>query len=78
MIRSGELRCLIETGSPEDLQVFLTVERADALLTQTYGGNDGNVDDNGLYSGTYPLLHAARSGREKTFSVVLQAAEVRL
>eukprot|EP00752_Nemacystus_decipiens_P018686 g16750.t1 len=71
----GELRRLIETDSHEDLQRFLTLERADALLTQTYGGNDDDVDKNGLYGGSLPLLHAARRGREKTFSVVLRAAE---
>lgn len=76
---SGKLRKLIETGNHEDLHdFFLAAENAEALLTQTYGGNGDDLDEDGLYGGTFPLLHAARRGREATFSVVLRAAEVRL
>ncbi|CAN0213439.1 unnamed protein product [Pylaiella littoralis] len=73
----GELQRLIEDHDHYSLRAFLTADRdrADALLTQKYGGNGGRIAENGLYSGTFPLLHAALRGEVTTFSVVLQAAE---
>lgn len=77
------LRSMIENGKDKDkdkhlkrLERFLASEGADKLLRKTYGGDRWDADTNGLYSGTSPLLHAARCGREAAFSVVVNALKV--
>lgn len=51
-------------------------ERAKALLTTTYGGNDRVADTSCLYSKTLPLLHAALRGQETTFGMIRDALQV--
>lgn len=86
----GDLRDIIENADVGRLKDLLAGERAKALLQQTYGGSDEGLDACGLFSGTLPLLHAAKQPRgprradrrgylfhgSESFSIIYKALQV--
>lgn len=70
-----ELRDIIEEGNHERLEL-LQGDGARELVETKYGGSNGGADMTDLYSGTLPLLHAARRGRPRIFSALLKYLEV--
>ena len=75
------LEVAIRNGQPrevEDLLARMSDEEAIGQLTSTYGQGRDRPDDNGLYQGTTPILHAARSGNTAILSSVFQAMQARL
>lgn len=62
----------------EYLLARMSDEEAIGQLTSTYGQGRDRPDHNGLYQGTTPILHAARSGNIAILFSVFQAMRARL
>lgn len=79
----------IQRGHPEAVQQLLgALSGREAIeeLTKTYGGvvqdegvdeDDPVADENGLYQGTSPILHAAKTGKTSMFSAIRNAMRAR-
>lgn len=76
VLLEADIRDIIEEGNCDLLKRLLKGESAEELVLETkYGGSDDGPDLSGLYSGTSPLLHAARRGRIHIFSALMQYLE---
>ena len=77
------MKMAIQSGDPkavDDLMERLSDTLAVDILTTTYGGGFfyWEEDEDDLFSGTYPILHAARSGNLAVFDSVMKAMEAKL
>lgn len=72
---------VIRNGLSEEIEDLLgTMNDAEIThrLTSTYGRGEDYPDDDGLYEGTTPVIHAARSGKLDIFSSNFRAMRTRL
>lgn len=70
----GNLREIIDEGDSEKLELLLSGDNPQRLLSETYGGNaNEGAEEHGLFQKTPPLLHAALRGRKDAVSVLLGA-----
>ena len=77
----------VQNGDPEAFKSWLdAMSSVEAIeeLTKTYGGVQNEeveaklvADENGLYQGTSPILHAAKTGNTSMFSAILDAMRAR-
>ena len=72
------LQFAIQSGIPEAVSVLLDGMTDDAQrvaqLTRRYGGTStGDMDDDGLFDGTNPILHAALVFNSDIFGLILTA-----
>lgn len=71
----------IRNGLPnevEDLLEPMSEKEAIDCLTSTYELGEEQPDDDDLFKGTTPILHAALSGKPEVFLSVLSAMQARL
>jgi len=71
----------IRNGLPNNVEDLLKpMSKIEAIdcLTSTYGLGKEQPDDDGLFEGTTPILHAARSGEPEVFLALLSAMRARL
>ena len=71
----------INNGLSDEVEALLgqmaCAEVTDCFTT-TYGLGIGWPDDDGLFEGTTPILHAARSGNPDVFSSVIRTMQAKL
>lgn len=60
----------MQNGDQSELEELL---KAGVDLSVTYGGGELDEDSYGLFSGTSPILHAARCGKPAIFKAIYEA-----
>ena len=71
----------IRSGRDDEVEgVLARMSETEAVeqLTHKYGRGREMPDDDGLFEGTTPILHAARSGKPAVFSAVVRAIRARM
>ena len=71
----------IRNGLSDEVEALLgqmTCAEVTDCFTTTYGLGIDRPDDDGLYQGATPILHAARSGNPDVFSSVIRTMRAKL
>lgn len=75
------IKMAIRNGVSDEVEGLLgTMNDAEIThyLASTYGQGRDFLDDDGLYEGTTPVIHAARSGNPDIFASIIRAMRTRL
>ena len=71
----------IRSGREDEVQRLLAqMSEIEAVeqLTMTYGRGRDRPDDDGLFEGATPILHAARTGKPAIFSALVRGMRARM
>ena len=71
----------IRNGLPDEIEALLgqmTCAEVTDCFTSTYGLGIDMPDDDGLFEGTTPILHAARSSNPDVFSSIIRTMQAKL